>query len=142
MSNAVLFNPKSEMHRLVQTVATCMLMFHMIGGCCWHHDHADCSGCGEETVCGPLTGDRVDVSDVERDTHTCQNGCDEDECDFVLPGSRSVVKKVRVSLSVAVLTVPAIVVPSAVSPRHSLEGHLAGSSSPLRLHLLNQSLLI
>lgn len=140
MLNAIIVNPKSSMHKLMHTLATCMLLLHALGGCCWHHDHDMCLGCSEDSV-SPIVTSGGTNAEGDCEFCQCQTECDEDECAFVTSRLRSVVKAVGGSCPSAGVCAQVFVTPSAMRARHALCGPLHSSSPPLRLHLLNQVLL-
>ncbi len=137
MLNAIIFNSNAMTHRLVRGFAMCIVLLHVAGGCCWHHDHAPClCQCEDERATGTNECDESACGEF----HQCHDGCDDEECDFVRCRLRSVVKTGGVLPPLAVVTMPVCVAPSTV--RAPFDAPHLNSSPPLRLHLLHQILLI
>ena len=120
----------------------CMhVVFHILGGCCWHHAHADCASCCEDEQRPAGTNGRANGSST-CEIHHSEDDCDEGDCAFIAAGSRSVVKAVGGLVASAVVYTHTFVAASTTTPHSARESPSPSSSPPLRLHLVNQVLLI
>jgi hypothetical protein len=132
------------MHRIVHSLAACVVLLHILGGCCWHHAHAESTGCCEHSS---HPAEANDLAEGDQDctgqgSHHSKDGCHEAGCVFVAPELRGVVIVVR---SVQGLSGPCpdvFAAASTISGRDPLGVPPSGSGPPLRLHLLNQVLLV
>ena len=142
MLNSLVFNSQSPMHRFVHALAVCMVTLHIMGGCCWHHDHTECLSCSEDD---DRSADSLElavaVGNCELDH--CHTGCDEGECAFAAAGSRCVVKASGNLLALGAVSPQVLQARSDVSAyRLLVDGSLPGSSPPFRLHLMIQIFLV
>jgi hypothetical protein len=141
------FQDDLRMHCFVRAFALTAVALHAIGGCCWHHTHAEHPGSCDPSGAAVAWG-LADESEHRYETghrhprqqdHGCEGGC----CDFVVPrvgqpdessaGARPFVPAVAAGLS------------SHTSAHLPLDRGLAGRPGPavrLRLHLLEQVLLL
>ena len=153
------FKSDSSLRRLVLGLAFVAVLFHAVGGCCCHHVHADAgfftsglstldSRLSTQTACdchrhvdkGTLQEDHGD--DGQPADHRHDDDCGEGSCDFVVPESNdTIVCNPVLSHTVAIIHTLAASGPSLLVNR-SFDLPSARSSPPLRLHLLNQIMLL
>jgi hypothetical protein len=140
---------ESIMHRAVHSVAVVVVVLHVIGGCCWHHAHAECVGGPEELApseaCAPWERHGGHDHDAVHRERPCghPHGCQTGPCVFV------VLETGRPDPSLPGGGPPTHILPASLvfpcsSSRiacvdASSSGHLALSC---RLHLLNRVLLL
>ena len=141
MLKPLVFNSQSSMHRFVHALAVCMVLFHLVGGCCWHHDHDECLRCCKDEGRTVATLDRV-VGDSDYEFHHCHTDCDEEDCAFAAARSRRVVTVAGNLLAWGIVNTEVLRATSDMAPCHSFDGPPPGSSPPLRLHLIHQIILV
>lgn len=139
--------PETLMYRLVGTLALAAVLAHTTFGCCLHHAHAEAvTGDGE---CASGAGGCGD----EHSGHTdcaCPHGrepshgpCDRGQCSFVQPevtgGPR--VSSERQPLAPAT-SFPETTGTASRNTIDTIDRRRVGCCEPVRLHLLNQVLLI
>jgi hypothetical protein len=122
-------------------LAVCMVTFHILGGCCWHHDHAECLSCAKDD---DHTSANLDFTLGESDCKLdhCHMGCDQSDCAFAEAQSRRAVEVIGKLVASSVMVPHGLQALSAVQEHHRLDGLLPASSPPLRLHLINQTFLL
>ena len=153
------FQPDSLLQRLVLGLALAAVLFHAVGGCCCHHAHAGFFTPGFSTLDPGLSTLPQAACDCHRHVdkgtyqenhgeagqpaaHRHGDGCDKGPCDFVVPESNGIIVcKPVLSLTAAIIHTDTIALPSLLVNR-SFDSPSARSGPPLRLHLLNQILLL
>jgi hypothetical protein len=129
----------SVFRHAVHIVATVAVAFHLVGGCCWHHAHADAAEGGpvaQADHCCPCG--QHDDAPRPADEGGCENG----HCAFIAPQIGGACPSVAAGMLVQPLFVaPIVTAPSLGEPFDSSPSHplIVGS---LRLHLLKQVLLV
>ena len=144
---AHVFQPETLMYRLVRALALAAVLVHITFGCCVHHAHAEsvlgdgecaagAGGCGEEH------GDDHDRACPHRQEPS-RGCCDRQPCSFVRPEVGGVL---GVSIERHLLSVAASLTGTAGAASRStidaIDLRRVVRSEPVRLHLLNQVLLV
>jgi hypothetical protein len=134
--------------RLVQGLAFAAVLFHAVGGCCCHHAHAESLACQTEAAhdchrhADKGTCQENHGEDGRPAEHRHGDGCGEGPCVFVVPESNgTLVYKPVLSPTAAIIQTDTTSLSSCLLDRFFGSPH-ARSSPPLRLHLLNQILLL
>jgi len=133
----------------MHNVAMYLVLTHMLVGCCWHHAHAEHVACCQEHS-DAVFFHRHEDGDHDTGDHDCphhdspchQNGCDEGECVFVVPEVDTTVKLIDGGHPLAIAPMEPFSGGSAKYPSASPEAPPPSNPPPLRLHLMNQVLLI
>jgi hypothetical protein len=148
MLESAVLHHESVMHRLTHILACVTVVLHVMGGCCWHHAHAACPGdCRESpqaVACRSCDdhghGDHHACTGEHRHEH--DHGCDAAPCVFVVPETGGPLQIAPVQPLAALPAVVHVTCPPthvAAHPVNSPHFHL---SAGLRLHLVNQVLLL
>ncbi len=139
------------MHKLVHNLTLCIVLYHLLVGCCWHHAHRShedycgdahrqaCVADGERHLCdgaGEVHASAPSVPPVEH------QHCHEGHCFFVVPAWDGLARWVGQVHWVATLNTACTT--ESLTP---LADHFTRESpqqpiAAVRLHLLNQILLI
>jgi len=139
----------TRMHRFLFILGCTVVLLHALGGCCWHHAHAECVACQDDppkasSCCYHHSHDEDDHrgSGGEQREQEHDRGCDTGSCDFVVPERETLVELGPdcVTALTAADTGTACL-PTGFTGR-SLELQLTRSSPPLRLYVLHQTLLL
>jgi hypothetical protein len=144
MMGSTVLNRESPMHGFIHHLALALVLFHMTAGCCLHHAHAEClAGCQDSPHWSGCCSEDEDHHPCPAEKpHRHSTECDGGECVFVVPETDSLVKligpfhplvAVFADRSGATPTAMARLLPTWLEPSRS---------PPLRLHLLNQVLLV
>ena len=152
------FQGGSSAQRLVLGLAFVAVLFHAAGGCCCHHAHAafftsqlstpdsrqstlDAGHCCHgHADTGIFEGNHCD--DGGQDGHRHGDGCNEEPCVFVVPQQNdTVVYKLVLSHTATIAHTDTASGQSFLANRTS-DSPPALFSPPLRLHLLNQIMLL
>ncbi len=131
------------MHRIVHSLAMSLVLYHVLVGCCWHHAHAESAEPSGETLQSPTCcqhhhEDGREPADLP---HPHDGGCDGESCDFVVPHIDGPPQLDET----AVASLVDLDLASRIQPSSGALGSEIpppGGLPPLRLHLLNQILLI
>lgn len=138
------FCPRAYMDRFVYRMALGVVLLHMTCGCCWHHVHSGETVGGHESSamaarCGCEHHDHAD-SEQPGDRPLQGDRCDGQQCVFVRADSSQVLGPffgqdwaMPVGVPVCRLTLGRL---------EALELPCRGLGPPLRLHLLNRTLLL
>ena len=147
------------MHKLVHNLALSMVLYHLMVGCCCHHAHADESGPHHDELAasccshhghghsghghsghGPQSeGEPSDPADGSDREH---GGCDDTRCVFVVPNAGGAIRLVGPVNPLALLGFAPQPTAAVFATSFSRETPQPAVALPLRLHLLNQILLI
>jgi hypothetical protein len=140
------------MHKLIHNMTMCIVLCHLLAGCCWHHAHAaedefwhharGTMAAADAHTVSDEHGECVDHRNDQPDSSGRRRTCHEGHCVFVVPvidGTSRLVGQVSLLARPAVTDVVSVPTSCALE---SCRRPLHKSGTPLRLHLLNQILLI
>ena len=136
------------MRVLVHKATLLAVTIHMMGGCCWHHAHAEA---GEGHGTGHSEAHRC-AGDTDSDHgHHCgggrpskghdDHGCEMGRCLFVVLNNGRVVKQTRLGTPIASSVIVAVSASAVERQFPALEPFSSSRWGALRIHLLNQVLL-
>ena len=133
--------PEYAMRRLLQRLLLLCFLVHMVFGCCWHHAHGsthEAESAGARTGC-PCSHHPEPSSDRPDPKPSGHRGCDIQRCVFTRTKSVAVDEPASIDGVAAAHLVWDLCAGGEIDatiPRHQRVG------APVRLHLLNQALLL
>ena len=136
------------MRVLVHKATLLAVTIHMMGGCCWHHAHAEAdeghgTGHSEAHRCAGDTGSdhghHCGGGRPSKGHH--DHGCEMGRCLFLGPNNDRVIKQTRPGTPVASSVSVAVSASAAERRFLASEPFRSSRSGALRIHLLNQVLL-
>ncbi len=135
------------MHKTVHTLTMLLMLYHVLVGCCWHHAHAEsptsrADGSLNTACCGHDHGEHHDGQEPADRPHQQDGDCDDGMCFFVVPqadGGAELVDKPAPATGLC-LDLHRQSRSSRGWPPN--EAPPPSGIPPLRLHLVNQILLI
>lgn len=114
------------------------VLFHILGGCCWHHEDAETGRHDHAYTHKTGNGHQEKPAEESRIPH---EGCGhQGACFFVVP--QSVGQNVPMGYFPLAVVVCADVTPNLLSGKTLCEVFAWGTGPPLRLHLMHQVLLV
>lgn len=134
---------KYFMRRLAHKITVLLVLYHATVGCCWHHAHAAPLEPGRAGVkcCDHKHGHNEEQAPTPQ-PHPPGGGCDGENCDFVIPQVDAGTELVEQSASTDALCCKPSCATCACAKPLSHESPPPVGRPPLRLHLMNQILLI
>ncbi len=135
------------MHKLVHNLTMILVLYHVVVGCCWHHGHVESpapsvGGPINTACCGHDHDGHHDGQNPADHSHQQGGECDDGMCFFVVPqvdGGAMAVDRPAFSINLG----SNLSRQEGASPRCPLsEPPPPAGIPPLRLHLVNQILLI